>query len=88
MSFTRKSDVKNHLSARGRARNHPYVSPSQPDATGFSEAEPGEIQIEPSGFAEDFVGEHSPREASSVPAASASGSMGYQMPGVSRSLQK
>ena len=32
---------------------------SQPDATGFSGAEPDATKANPSGFAQDFVAEHS-----------------------------
>jgi hypothetical protein len=88
MSFTLKSDVKSHLSARGRARNHPFISPSQPDATGFSEAEPGESKADPPGFVEDFVGEHSPRGISIVPAAPLVSATGVQAPDVTRSPQE
>jgi hypothetical protein len=41
MSLIKKSDVKNHLSARRHKGNHPYRPVSQPDATGFSGVEPG-----------------------------------------------
>lgn len=37
MSFVKKSDVKNHLSAHHQKRIHLTPPVSQPDATGFSE---------------------------------------------------
>jgi len=44
MSLIKKSDVKNHLSARRHKGNHPYQPVSQPDATGFSGVEPGRAE--------------------------------------------
>ncbi|MGA8042424.1 MAG: hypothetical protein WCA37_06430 [Terracidiphilus sp.] len=41
MSLIKKSDVKNHLSARRHNGNHLYRPVSQPDATGFSGVEGG-----------------------------------------------
>lgn len=40
MSLIKKSDVKNHLSARRHKGKQPYRPVSQPDATGFSGVEP------------------------------------------------
>ncbi len=59
MSLIKKSDVKNHLSARYRKEVHLGKQVSQPDATGFSKAEPGAGKVKPSVFAEDFNVEHS-----------------------------
>jgi hypothetical protein len=67
MSLTRKSDVKNHLSARGRAGNGPFLSVSQPGATGFSAAESAEIKNDP-GPVENSTIEHLLRGINIVPA--------------------
>ncbi len=69
MILTRDSDVKNHLSARWRAEKSPHLSVSQPDATGFSEADPLAVKVDSSGFAEDFHGEHSSQGIHIVPVA-------------------
>jgi hypothetical protein len=67
MIVTSKNDVKNHLSARGRSASGQFLSPGQPQATVFSAAELVEIKEDPTGFVEDFLGEHSPHGASIVP---------------------
>jgi hypothetical protein len=59
MSNIRQSDVKNHLSPRFRTKIHLCAPASQPDATGLSAAEADKTKASPSGFAEDFVAEHS-----------------------------
>ncbi|MGO8932350.1 MAG: hypothetical protein ACLPLZ_06370 [Terracidiphilus sp.] len=59
MSLIRQSDVKNHLSPRFRTKIHLCQPESQPDATGFSAAEPDTIASIPSSFTADFVAEHS-----------------------------
>jgi hypothetical protein len=41
MSLHKQSDVKNHMSNRTRSQIHLIQPVSQPDATGFSEVEPG-----------------------------------------------
>jgi hypothetical protein len=57
MSLIKKSDVKNHLSARYQNRIH--IAPvSQPDATGFSGPSPAPIEPDRSGFNQDFTGDH------------------------------
>lgn len=57
MSLTKKSDVKNHLSARHQ--NHIHIAPvSQPDATGFSGTNQTPSESSPSGFNQDFTGDH------------------------------
>lgn len=50
---------KNHLSPRFRTKIHLCEPASQPDATGFSTAEPDAITANPSHFAKDFIAEHS-----------------------------
>jgi len=69
MILARNSDVKNHLSAHWRAVKSPHLSVSQPDATGFSEAEPVAVKVDPSEFVEDFHDEHSSCGIHLVPAA-------------------
>ena len=67
MSLVRQSDVKNHLSPRFRAKIHLRQPESQPDATGFSAAEPDAIETIPSDFTADFVAEHSAPGAAAAP---------------------
>jgi hypothetical protein len=66
VSFTRKSDVKNHLSALGRVGAGPFLSLTHPDATGPSAPESTEVKSDPAGFAEDFIAEHAPHGISLV----------------------
>jgi hypothetical protein len=82
MILTRNSDVKDPLSVRWRAGRSPYLSVSQPGATGFSEADPRAIKVELSGFAEDFHGEHSSRGTQMVPAAQQPSSASVQVPDI------
>ncbi len=88
MSITRKTDVKNHLSARWRGQNRPYLAVSQPDATGFSGTDQDAIKVQPSAFIEDFDGERSRRGISLVPADLSINTTGIQVPEVSRSPQE
>lgn len=41
MSLIKKCDVKNHLLTRRQRGKHPFRTASLPDATGFSNIEPG-----------------------------------------------
>ena len=50
MSLIKKSDVKNHLSPHFRTKIHLCEPVSQPDATGYSVAEPDAINANPSQF--------------------------------------
>lgn len=59
MSIIKKSDVKNHVSARHSTQIHLRQPESQPDATGFSAAELGAVQSGPSIFTEDLLAKHS-----------------------------
>lgn len=61
MSLIKKSDVKNHLSARHQ--NHIHIAP-EPDATGFSGL--GQASVERS-FTEDFTGDHTTIESAETP---------------------
>jgi hypothetical protein len=87
MSLTRKSDVKNHLSPRFRTKIHLCPPESQPDATGFSVAEPDATEAKPSIFAEDFVAEHSTTRVAVAPADPVIGSSRPQAPNASKSAQ-
>ena len=87
MSLIKKSDVKNHLSPRYRTKIHLCQPESQPDATGFSVAEPDAIKANPSSFAEDFVAEHSSSGAAVAPADPVPGSIRPQAPTASKSAQ-
>ena len=59
MSLVKENDVKDPLFPRDSTKIHLCEPVSQPDATGFSGAEPETIEANPSGFPEDFVAEHS-----------------------------
>ncbi len=59
MSNMQKSDVKNHLSPRFQTKIHLVPAVSLPDATGISSAESGADQPDSSGFARDFLADHS-----------------------------
>ncbi len=87
MSLIKKSDVKNHLSPRFRTKIHLCPPVSQPDATGFSVAEPDAIKANPSIFAEDFVAEHSSPGTDLAQGNPLIGSLGPQAPAVSKSVQ-
>ncbi|MGA2571049.1 MAG: hypothetical protein ABSF23_11070 [Terracidiphilus sp.] len=81
MSLIKKSDVKNHLSPRFRTKIHLC----QPDATGFSVAEPDAIKANPASFAGDFVAEHSSSGVAVAPTDPATGSIRPQTPTASKS---
>lgn len=59
MSLIKKSDVKNHLSARHASHIHLCASETQSTATSFSAAGPGTAETVPSIFSTDFVEDHS-----------------------------
>ncbi len=59
MTLIKKRDVEKHFAARRRARTHPFIPTSQPDATGFSGPAPDAIPANPKGFVKDFLGDHS-----------------------------
>ncbi|MGC1463008.1 MAG: hypothetical protein WA802_12455 [Terracidiphilus sp.] len=58
MSSFKKNDVKNHLSAPGRAVSGTFLAASELDAKGFSLAEIAALKNDPTGFVQDFIGEH------------------------------
>ena len=66
MSLIKKSDVKNHLSARHQNRIH--IAPvSQPDATGFSGTHEAPAGTGGSVFNRDFTGDHTTSETAVAP---------------------
>lgn len=68
MSLIKKSDVKNHLSARHQNRIH--IAPkSEPDATGFSGTSQAPMETDRSGFNQDFTGDHTISGPSLAPSA-------------------
>ena len=67
MSLIKKSDVKNHLSARFRKEIHLDKTANAPVAAGFSPEEPGARAAGPSDFAHDFQAEHSSSDAVHTP---------------------
>jgi len=87
MSLVRQSDVKNHLSPRFRAKIHLCQPESQPDATGFSAAEPDAINATTSSFTEDFVAEHSAPGAAAAPDGHLPGSFHSESPKVAKSAR-
>ena len=86
MSFVERSDAEKPLSLKFRTKIHLCAPESQPDATGFSEAESGTDKASLSGFAADFVAEHSsPGIAASTD--HLPGSLQPEVPKVSKSAQ-
>jgi len=80
MSLIKKSDVKNHLSARHQ--NHIHIAPvSQPDATGFSGTIQAPLETDRSGFNQDFTGDHTTSSAVDAPTAEAIAAPKQQAPG-------
>lgn len=77
MSFTNKSDFKNHLSPRKYGGIHLYQSVSQPDATGFSEETSESTTTEPGHLFENSPERplSSERETSAAGIESASGKL-------------
>ena len=67
MSLIKKSDVKNHLSARFRKEIHLDKTANEPVATGFSPDEPGARTAGTADFAQDFQAEHSSSDAAHTP---------------------
>ena len=56
MSLIKKSDVKNHLSARHHNRMH-LAPASQPDATGFSGTNQESVKTNGADFTQDLAAE-------------------------------
>ena len=87
MNVFNRSDVKNHLHSPFLAKVHLGQPENQPDATGFSAAEPGAIKAGPSVFADDFVREHSSSNLAVALADQLIGSRSSQAPPASKSAQ-
>ena len=83
--ITRKTDVKNHLSARLRTQNRTYLAANQQDVMRLATTAADQLNARLSAFSEDFLGEHSPRRTVvALPVAST----GAQAAQISRSLQE
>ncbi len=87
MSLIKKSDVKNHLSPPFLTKIHLCEPESQPDATGYSVAEPNAIKANASSFAEDFVAEHSSPRVAAAPGDHLPGSFRPEAATASKSVQ-
>ena len=87
MSLVKGSDVKNHLSLKFRTEIHLCPPESQADATGFSGAECDTDKANVSGFAFDFVAEHSSPRGDAAPADHLPGSFQPEVPEVSKSAR-
>lgn len=81
MSLIKKSDVKNHLSARHHNRIHVV---SQPDGTGFSGAIRPEDETNESVVTQDHIGDHATLDAMIAPSGDSSTNPG---PPVSANLR-
>lgn len=91
MTIINRSDVKNHMRPPFLTKIHlcpPERPPeSQPDATGFSEPEPDPMNAQSSGFAADFVAEHSSPTPSVAPGRHLPGSFHAEAPTVPKSAK-
>jgi hypothetical protein len=87
MSNFNKSDVKNHLSLRFRARTYLGAPAGQPDVSGSLLVEPGAIGAGPSPFAEDHSAEHTTADISLTPIAKPIDFSGSQEPETPKSAQ-
>ena len=67
MSLIKPSDGNNHPSPQNRAKIHLCQPVSQPDATGYSAAQPDPVAETSPAFAQDFVAEHSSPGAAAAP---------------------
>ncbi len=67
MSIINRTDVKKHMQPPFLTKIHLCAPQTEPDATGFSEAEPDAMNAQPAGFTADFVAEHSASISSSAP---------------------
>ena len=87
MSLIKKSDVKNHLSARRHKGKQPYRPVSQPDATGFSGVEPGRAESTTGHPIEDPLEQPSSDGPEILPIVIASSPNDGVAPAVSKSAQ-
>jgi hypothetical protein len=87
MSLVKRSDVKKPLSLKFCTKIHLWPPESQPDATGFSGAECDTDKANVSGFASDFVAEHSSPHGDAALPDHLPGSFQPEVPKVSKSAQ-
>jgi hypothetical protein len=87
MSIFKKSDVKNHLSLRFRAKTYLDAPVSRPDASGYSLAEPVSTGTRPTPFAKDYSAEHTIAIELSTPTANSIESADSPDPEKSKSAQ-
>jgi hypothetical protein len=87
MSFVERSDAEKPLSLELHAKIHLCAPESQPDATGFSEAESDTNKANLSSFTADFVAEHSSPRVGAAPPDHLPGSFDPEVPRVSKSAQ-
>jgi len=87
MSPLKRSDVQNHLHPPFFTKIHLVQPESQPDATGFSVAESGAINTNPSGIVQDFLADHSSSPAALAPADHVTGSGSSQASAGSKSAK-
>jgi len=85
VSITRKTDVKNHLSARWLTQNRPQSVAERPNVAEFSGTDQDDLELPSLSFADDFFAEHSP--ASIVPAPALISTVGIRPPNESASRQ-
>lgn len=87
MSLKKKSDFKNHLSARHVSHIH-LCAPEVPStATSFSAAGPGKAEQGSSVFSKDFVGDHSVGRISPAKGNVVMETMAVQAPASFKSVQ-
>jgi hypothetical protein len=91
LSIVNRTDVKNQTRPPFITKIHlcpPDRPPeSQPDATGFSEAEPGATNATQSRFVADFVAEHSAPSVAAAPGGHLPGSFHAEAPKVPKSAK-
>ena len=87
MSNIRKSDVKNNVYPKIHTDIHLVPVVSLPDATGFSGSDLETTKASPSGFAQDFLADHSSSPAALAPADQVIGSGSSQAPVGSKSAK-
>lgn len=85
MSILNPGDGKNRPSPPLHTKIHLCEPQSQPDATGFPEAEP--VHAQPAGFVADFVAEHSSPGAVAPPSRHLPGSFHVETPTVAKSAK-
>ena len=87
MSPIKRNDMKSHVHSPLLTRIHLVQPESQPDATGFSGSDPETTNASPSGFAQDYLADHSSSPAALAPTDQVTGSGGSQAPVGSKSAK-